>query len=514
MVASLTVNFAPIIVNQPQPENLTVGDTASFTVAVTGSSPLNFHWLLNNVNLSDNDRISGSQTTNLTINGVLVSDVGNYQLLIANSFGSVTSSVAALAVAKATPALTWAAPTPITYGTALSSAQLNAVANQPGILAYNPPAGVVPNAGTVPLSVTFTPNDPADFNFVTNSVNLAVSPAPLTVVANDATRIYGQTNPVFTAFVTGAVNGDVFTANASCAATPTNLPGAYPIVPAIVDANNRLANYQLTVSNGTLTISPAPAPTILSITPNTGLTNGGDTVTILGTGFENGATVNFGSLPVLSVNVTNDTNIIVVTPAADLGVVDVVLTNADGQTVTLTNGFTYIAPQVIDMTPAQITAQPTNQSTTLGNTATFTLTAVGAAPLVYQWSLNNSNLPTATNFFLTITNAQPSDAGPYQAIVSNLYGAATSSVVTLSILGTPVSFTTTAGAAQYSNGQFILQLSGLTGQGPVIIQTSTDLINWSPIYTNPPAFGQLQFIDPNASNNPAAYYRALTPPAP
>ncbi len=70
------------------------------------------------------------------------------------------------------------------------------------------------------------------------------------------------------------------------------------------------------------------------------------------------------------------------------------------------------------------------------------------------------------------------------------------------------------GGIQYSNGQFVLQLSGLTGQVPVIIQTSTNLIDWLPIYTNPPAFGQFRFIDPNASNNPSTYYRAITPSAP
>ncbi len=188
-------------------------------------------------------------------------------------------------------------------------------------------------------------------------------------------------------------------------------------------------------------------------------------MTITGTGFENGATVNFGALPATSVNVTNDTNVVVVTPAADLGAVDVVLTNADGQTVVFTNGYTYVATQIVDATPAAITGQPTNQSAPIGGSATFTLTATGAAPLIYQWSFNGTNLATATNFTLALSNIQPPNAGPYQAIVSNAFGAATSSVVTLSVLGAPVSFMASPGGIQYSNGQFVLQLSGLTGQG-------------------------------------------------
>ncbi len=110
-VATLTVNAPPMITSQPQGENLTVGDTASFTVAATGSTPLSCHWLFNNISLSDNARISGSQTTQLTINGVLVSDTGNYQAVIVNSFGSTNSSMAMLAVAeRPTPTLTWVAP--------------------------------------------------------------------------------------------------------------------------------------------------------------------------------------------------------------------------------------------------------------------------------------------------------------------------------------------------------------------------------------------------------------------
>ena len=125
--------------------------------------------------------------------------------------------------------------------------------------------------------------------------------------------------------------------------------------------------------------------------------------------------------------------------------------------------------------------------------------------------MNNDALTNATNFTLALSNVQPADAGPYQVIVSNAFGSATSSVATLSILGVPASFVTSPGGIQYSNGQFILQLGGLTGQGPVIIETSTDFVNWLPIFTNPPAFGQIQFIDPNASNSPYGYYRAVTP---
>ena len=75
------------------------------------------------------------------------------------------------------PVITWNAPAAITYGTALSSAQLNATANVPGTFAYTPAAGTVLKAGTQTLSVTFTPTDTKTYTAGTGSVQLAVNQA-------------------------------------------------------------------------------------------------------------------------------------------------------------------------------------------------------------------------------------------------------------------------------------------------------------------------------------------------
>ena len=51
-------------------------------------------------------------------------------------------------VNKATPVITWATPAAITYGTTLSSTQLNATASVPGTFVYSPAAGTTPAGGT------------------------------------------------------------------------------------------------------------------------------------------------------------------------------------------------------------------------------------------------------------------------------------------------------------------------------------------------------------------------------
>jgi len=82
-----------------------------------------------------------------------------------------------LTVTQAVPRITWSKPARITYGTALTSKQLNATAKVPGSFAYNPPAGTVLNVGTNILSVIFTPTDTVDYSSATDHVSLVVSRA-------------------------------------------------------------------------------------------------------------------------------------------------------------------------------------------------------------------------------------------------------------------------------------------------------------------------------------------------
>jgi hypothetical protein len=61
-------------------------------------------------------------------------------------------------------------------------------------------------------------------------------------------------------------------------------------------------------------------------------------------------------------------------------------------------------------------------------------------------------------------------------------------------------------AAPWTNGQFTLQFPGVDGQD-YVIETSTNLIDWTPIFTNQPTGGQFIYTDTNATD-PARFYRA------
>ena len=111
---------------------------------------------------------------------------------LVNGVGNAASDSVTLVVNKATPAITWANPAAITFGTAFSAAQLDATASGAGTFVYSPVAGTVPGAGSQTLSVTFTPTDITDYNAASDSVTLVVNKATPTITwANPAAITFG-----------------------------------------------------------------------------------------------------------------------------------------------------------------------------------------------------------------------------------------------------------------------------------------------------------------------------------
>ena len=90
------------------------------------------------------------------------------------NYAPVTRS-ASIDVNRATPVLTWSAPAPITPGTSLGAAQLNAVASVPGALVYTPSSGSFLASGSHTLSVVFTPANGASYRGAAASVAIEVA---------------------------------------------------------------------------------------------------------------------------------------------------------------------------------------------------------------------------------------------------------------------------------------------------------------------------------------------------
>ena len=185
-------------------------------------------------------------------------------------FNTATASVL-INVVRATPAITWANPANIVYGTPLSSTQLNATANVAGTFLYTPGAGAVLHAGNSQLlTAAFTPADTANYEPVNAAVAINVLGKPLTVAAVNAMKVFGAPLPLFTASFSGFVNGDTPASLAgtlllSTTATAASPAGLYPITASGVSS----PDYLITFQPGTLTIAPAATLTTLYVLPAT-----------------------------------------------------------------------------------------------------------------------------------------------------------------------------------------------------------------------------------------------------
>jgi alpha-tubulin suppressor-like RCC1 family protein len=123
--------------------------------------------------------VSGNMVTLTGVGTVVlaVNQAGN------TNYDSATEVTTSFAVTKATPVVTWNTPTAVTYGTALSGAQLNASASVNGTFSYMPVAGTVLGVGNQTLGVVFTPGDDANYNSVNRSVMLSVTKGTQTIGA-------------------------------------------------------------------------------------------------------------------------------------------------------------------------------------------------------------------------------------------------------------------------------------------------------------------------------------------
>jgi autotransporter-associated beta strand protein/YVTN family beta-propeller protein len=81
--------------------------------------------------------------------------------------------------------------------------------------------------------------------------------------------------------------------------------------------------------------------------------------------------------------------------------------------------------------PPVIVGQPLGLIVSQGDPARFSVVAAGARPLAYQWRRNNTNLAGATTNYYAIVAATTNDTAQYSVVVTNIYGATTSAVATL-----------------------------------------------------------------------------------
>jgi hypothetical protein len=184
--------------------------------------------------------------------------------------------------------------------------------------------------------------------------------------------------------------------------------------------------------------------------------------------------------------------------ASDAGAYNVVVTNAFGS-ITSTSATLTVSSQA----PA-ITTQPAQAIVPTNSDATFTVTATGAPPLSYQWRFNNSNLAAQTASALVLHSVQLSNAGNYLVVVTNNFGAVTSSPALLKLMTAPLSIT----PAVVSNSPNLnLLFSSQTGFTYVVeYKTNLNSSNWTSLLTTN-GTGNPVLIQEPTTNSFSRFYR-------
>jgi alpha-tubulin suppressor-like RCC1 family protein len=182
-------------------------------------------------------------------------------------------------------------------------------------------------------------------------------------------------------------------------------------------------------------------------------------------------------------------------------------------TIAIAGGYNHSFALLRDGAP-NMTIQPWDRSVSQGANPTFEAKAVGSQSMTYQWQFNGSDIADATLDTLSISNAQPGDAGSYTVTVSNDVSVTTSRRAKL-VVGSSTPNTTNPPPVLTSipmtNGNFRLRVSGALGPN-YILQGSGNLSNWVNLQTSSPAAIPVEFVDTNLVLRFNRFYRVRLAP--
>jgi hypothetical protein len=351
-----------------------------------------------------------------------------------------------------------------------------------------------------------------------NPLKQTVTPAVLTVTADDAGKVYGQANPVFTDAITGFVNGDtsgVVSGAASLTTTATAGSGVGNYTITAAQGTLGAANYTFVFSNGTLTVTQAPL-TVTAVStskvygqPNptftasfNGLVNGDSIVSLGGAlTFSTPATTGspVGTYPVTPGGLTSANyniafvqgTLTVTSPtagASSTSVVSSATPSVYGQSVTFTATVTAVAPVVGTPTGSVSFLDGTTllgTSTLSGGTASLTTSGLSAGShTITARYTGDASFSASTSAGLTQTvNAAPltvtaNDASRVFGQADPAFGVSYSGFVNgdgPGSLGGTLSFTTPATAAS-PVGTYAITPGGLTSTNYAITFADGTLI--------------------------------------
>ena len=432
-----TSNAQTFTINNPAPTATSLSPTsataggAAFTLTVNGTSFLSTSVVKFNGAAKSTTFVSTTQVT-AAITAADIATAGTASVTVTNPApgGGTSASLSFTITAASAPALTSVTPATATVGGAgftltltgtgfVAGATVN-FGTDPTItpssftstqIVATIPAADITTAGTVNVTVT-NPAGGGTSNAQTFTIN---NPVPM------ATSLFPNSATAGGAAFTLTVNGSAFVSTSvvkfNGAAKTTTFVSATQLTAAITAADIATAGTATvnvtnpapgggTSGNLSFTINAAAGPTLTSLAPAS-VTAGGAafTLTLTGTGFVAGATVNFGTNPAITPSSVTSTQIVATIPAADIttpGTVNVTVTNPAGggtsnaQTFTINNP----APTATSLSPTSATA----------GGAAFTLTVngtgfVSTSVVKFNGAAKTTTFVSATQLTAAITAA-------------------------------------------------------------------------------------------------------------
>jgi hypothetical protein len=431
----------PMFIEQPQSQTVEAGGRVTFTFGVTGTEPFTFRWRRNGVTIPNSD------TDTFTIHNVQPSDAGVY-------------TVVAMNPANPSPGVISAPATLTVIGT-------NVV--QPPRFVVQPQSQTVPEGGTAMFHVEVSGTPPFGYRWRRNGVNVTgFGQGTDTLIIPNVQASHAG---VYSVVVTNAANPapGILSSNAVLVVAPTNAPppplvginqtwrydqSGADLTPAFVARDFDDSNWPQGAAPLGVEFAQLPTPI------NTPLTLGQVTYYFrtalnltaaqlnsisqfyVNTLIDDGAVVYVNGAEILRLRmpdgpVTGNTFAQGVVGDAMLegpfeipsdqfvageNIIAVEVHQANLASSDIVFGMTLNGVGVVNtnLPPPIITEQPQSQTVAVGGTTTFQVEATGAGPLAYRWRRNGVTIPTANTDTLTLSNAQPSDAGVYTVIVSNV----------------------------------------------------------------------------------------------
>lgn len=490
-IANITViYYPPTIVQQPVGGNILVGGSFNLSATAYGTAPLAWQWRTNGT------PIPSANVSNYAINSAQLSDTGSYDVIVTNSTGSVTSSVAILNVGYAPVVV----QQPISFTNIIGGTNIFTC--------------IV--TGTVPINLQWTVNG-NPIAGATNSILTLTNLQPVNIgyYALTATNLFAGTVSSNAALNLAGYNFTVwnglvaylpFNGNASDATGNGNNGTNFGAVLTADRFGNTNSAYSFDGSSAFIDFG---SPADLAFTNNFTLSawclfNGGSQnprIICYGqdSGYElltagTGSTRQFQFVDGTVVNISasySQNTWYSVTAVVQNGTVAIYVNGVlDGINPVSAPTFPYnlqigtksqagsdfwggIIDDVrfynralssndvaslydLEADIPVITQQPQSQILNLGDTANFSVIATANNPLSYQWVFNGNAVAGATNITLTIPNVQATNLGYYSVVVSNAVTGIASSNATLGLNYPPTIATQPVGGNIAAGNSFTL----------------------------------------------------------